>query len=113
MCVTLGHDLELIGKSIDKDKKIAIGGVSHRTLQVERPDEVAALIRKAMEHIEPERLIISNDCGFGREGMSRTHVYFKMLSIARGANIVKKELGLEEAYIPGEDERYALLEAPQ
>ena len=28
-----------------KDKKIVIGVIDHHTLQVERPDEIAALIR--------------------------------------------------------------------
>ena len=32
-----GMDLEYFGKMISKDKKIALGVISHRTLQVERP----------------------------------------------------------------------------
>ena len=50
-----------------KDKKVVIGVIDHHTLQVERPDEIAALIREALKHIPPERLIISSDCGMGRE----------------------------------------------
>ena len=50
-----------------------IGVIDHHTLQIERPDEVAALIREALKHIPPERLIISSDCGMGREGMGRRH----------------------------------------
>ena len=34
-----------------------------------------------------------SDCGFGREGMSRRIAFFKMVSIVRGANIVRRELG--------------------
>ena len=34
---------------ISKDKKIALGVISHRTLQVERPEEVANLIRHALK----------------------------------------------------------------
>src|SRR5262249_59509107 len=59
-----GMDLEHVGKMISKDKKIALGVISHRTLQVERPEEIAALIRKALKYIEPERLILTSDCGF-------------------------------------------------
>jgi len=47
-------------------------------LQVERPDQVAGLIREALHHVAPERLIISSDCGMGREGMSRRHAQYKM-----------------------------------
>ena len=79
------------------DKKIAIGVVDHRNLQVERPEQVADLIRRALKHIPVERLIVSSDCGFGREGMSRRIAFYKMVSIVRGANIVRKELGLPEA----------------
>ena len=30
----------------------------------------------------------------GREGMSRRHAFYKMVSLVQGVNIVKKELGL-------------------
>jgi 5-methyltetrahydropteroyltriglutamate--homocysteine methyltransferase len=102
-----GMDLELIGRHIT-DKKIAIGVVDHRNLQVERPEQVAALIRKALKHIPAERLILSSDCGFGREGMSRRIAFFKMVSIVRGTNIVRKELGLPEAQCLAADPRFAL-----
>ena len=102
-----GMDLELIGRHIT-DKKIAIGVVDHRNLQVERPEQVAALIRRALKYIPAERLILSSDCGFGREGMSRRIAFFKTVSIVRGANIVRKELGLPEARCLAADPRYAL-----
>jgi 5-methyltetrahydropteroyltriglutamate--homocysteine methyltransferase len=100
-------DLPLIGKAIT-DKKIAIGVVDHRNLQVERPEQVAALIRRALEHIPLERLVISSDCGFGREGMSRRIAFFKMVSIVRGTNIVRRELGLPEARCLAAEAEYAL-----
>jgi len=102
-----GMDLELIGRHIT-DKKIAIGVVDHRNLQVERPEQVAALIRKALKYIPAERLILSSDCGFGREGMSRRIAFFKMVSIVRGAKIVRRELGLPEARCLAADPQYAL-----
>jgi methionine synthase II (cobalamin-independent) len=92
-----------------KEKKVALGVISHRTLQVERPEEVAALIRLALEHVEPERLILSSDCGFGRQSMSRMHAYYKMVALVRGANIVRRELGLPEAYVPGADPRLSMV----
>jgi 5-methyltetrahydropteroyltriglutamate--homocysteine methyltransferase len=106
-CTNDGLDLAVIGKEIT-EKKIAIGVVDHRHLQVERPEQVAALIRRALEHIPLERLVISSDCGFGREGMSRRIAFYKMVSIVRGANIVRKELGLPEAACLAADETYAL-----
>jgi 5-methyltetrahydropteroyltriglutamate--homocysteine methyltransferase len=96
-------ELPLYGRHISKDKKIAVGILNHRTLQIERPDEIAELIRLCVKHIEPERLIVTSDCGFGRQGMSRMHALYKMVALVRGANIVRRELGLPEAYIPATD----------
>ena len=104
-----GTDLEHYGKLISKDKKIALGVISHRTLQVERPEGVADLIRRALEHIEPERLILTSDCGFGRGAASRMHAFYKMVSLVRGANIVRKELGLEEVYVPATDPQLSMV----
>jgi 5-methyltetrahydropteroyltriglutamate--homocysteine methyltransferase len=95
-CSAGGMDLEAFGKAIT-DKKIAIGVIDHHSLQVERPDEIAAHIRKALEYIPPERLVISSDCGMGREGMSRRHARYKMISMVLGTNTVRRELGLPEA----------------
>jgi 5-methyltetrahydropteroyltriglutamate--homocysteine methyltransferase len=104
-----GDEIEAFAKGIGKDKKIAIGVISHRTLQVERPEEVAALIRRALAFMPPERLIVSTDCGFGRQGMSRLHAFYKTVSLVRGTNIVRRELGLPEADILAADPNGALI----
>jgi 5-methyltetrahydropteroyltriglutamate--homocysteine methyltransferase len=106
-CSSGPGDLKAIGEII-KDKKIVIGVNDHHTLQVERPDEIADLIRHALKHIPPERLIISSDCGMGREGMGRRHATYKMVSMVLGTNIVRKELGLPEAECLAADSRYSL-----
>lgn len=89
------RELELFGAMKGKlKKKICVGVVSHRTLQVERPEEIANSIRHALKYIAPEQLIISSDCGFGRQGCNREIAFFKTTAIAQGTNIVRKELGL-------------------
>ena len=103
-----GIDLEAIGKTI-RDKKIAIGVIDHHVLQVETPDQVAAQIRAALKHIPPERLVISTDCGMGREGMSRRHAFYKIVSLVLGTNMVRKELGFPQAECLAADERYSLV----
>jgi 5-methyltetrahydropteroyltriglutamate--homocysteine methyltransferase len=108
-CSSAGMDLEAIGKRI-RDKKVAIGVVDHHTLQVETPEQVAGLIRKALQHIPAERLVLASDCGMGREGMSRRHAYYKMVSIVQGTNLVRKELGLPLADCLAADERYSMVE---
>lgn len=77
-------------------KKICVGVVSHRRLQVEGAEEVATSIRNALKHIAPEQLIASSDCGFGRQGCNRDIAFFKTAAIAQGTNIVRRELGLLE-----------------
>ena len=104
-----GMDLEHFGAMISKDKKVALGVISHRTLQIERPEEVADLVRRALEHIEPERLILTSDCGFGRQAMSRMHAFYKMVALVRGANIVRRELGLAEAHVPAMDAQLSMV----
>jgi len=103
-----GAELADIAAAIGKDKKLCIGVLSHRTLQVEMPEDVAQLVRKALKHVPPERLILSSDCGFGRQGMSRTHAFYKMAAMVRGANIVRRELGLPETPVPAAEPRFAL-----
>ena len=103
-----GIDLEAIGKIIT-DKKISIGVIDHHTLQVEQPEQVAAQIRAALKHIPAERLMVSTDCGMGREGMSRRHAFYKAVAIVLGTNIVRKELGVPEAKCLAADERYSLV----
>jgi 5-methyltetrahydropteroyltriglutamate--homocysteine methyltransferase len=102
-----GMDLEAIGQEIT-DMKVTIGVIDHHSLQVERPDAVAEHIRTAMKHIPAERLVISSDCGMGREGMSRRHAFYKMGSLVQGTNIVRKELGVPEAECLLADPRYTL-----
>lgn len=102
-------EFEAIGQAI-QEKKIAIGVVSHRTLQVETPEQVARMVREALKHIPPERLILTSDCGFGREGMSRRHAFYKMAAIVQGANIVRRELGLPAADCLAADPRFCLLD---
>jgi 5-methyltetrahydropteroyltriglutamate--homocysteine methyltransferase len=109
-CSAGGADLEPTGEVISSDKKVAIGVVDHHSLQVERPEQVADTIRSALKHIPAERLVIASDCGMGREGMSRRHAFNKMVSIVRGTNIVRGELGLPLAESLATDDRYSLVE---
>jgi 5-methyltetrahydropteroyltriglutamate--homocysteine methyltransferase len=104
---TGGRDLPLLGK-YRTDKKIAIGVVNHSTAAVEPPEVVAGLIRKALEYVPPERLILSTDCGFGREGLARRIAFYKTVAINLGANIVRRELKLPEVAVPAADPRFTL-----
>jgi 5-methyltetrahydropteroyltriglutamate--homocysteine methyltransferase len=107
-CSAGGMDLEAFGKIIT-DKKIAIGVIDHHSLQVERPEEIADHIRHALKHIPADRLVISSDCGMGREGMSRRHAFYKTVALVQGTNIVRKELGVPVAECLASDPRFSLV----
>jgi len=85
------------------DKKIGIGVVNHCNTVVEPAEHVAALIRKALEYIPKDQLVISTDCGFGREGLSRRIAFYKCVALVEGTNIVRRELGLPEARVRAAD----------
>ena len=99
-----GRDLPLFGK-YKTDKKVGIGVVNHCNTVVEPAEHVAELIRKALQYIPPERLVITTDCGFGREGLSRRIAYYKCVALVEGTNLVRRELGLPEAHIRAADPR--------
>lgn len=85
------------------NKKVALGCISHRALQVETADEVAGDIRNALKYIDAEHLVLSSDCGFGRQGVPRPIAFYKAAALAQGANIVRKELGAKETTVRAAD----------
>ena len=101
-------DLDAVGQVIT-EQKVCIGVIDHHTLQVESPEEVADLIRRSLKVIPVERLVLSSDCGMGREGMSRRHAFYKMVALVQGANIVRKELRLPVIESLGADPKFSLI----
>ena len=61
--------------------------------------QFSPVLLRALEFIPPERLVITTDCGFGREGLSRRIAHYKCVSMVEGTNIVRRELGLPEAHV--------------
>jgi 5-methyltetrahydropteroyltriglutamate--homocysteine methyltransferase len=108
-CSSDGMDLPAIGQEIT-DMKIAIGVIDHHSLQVESPTEVAEHIRLALKYIPLERLVLSSDCGMGREGMARRHALYKMVSLVQGTNIIRKEHGIPVADCIAADPKLTLLD---
>jgi 5-methyltetrahydropteroyltriglutamate--homocysteine methyltransferase len=84
-------------------KKVAVGFISHRQLQVETPEGVAADVRRALEFIDADRLVLSSDCGFGRQGVPRPIAFYKAAALAQGANIVRQELGVGASEVRAAD----------
>ena len=64
------------------------------------PEDVAERGRTALKHIDPYQLILSTDCGFGRQGCNRDIAFFKATAIAQARNILLEELGFEPRGVP-------------
>jgi 5-methyltetrahydropteroyltriglutamate--homocysteine methyltransferase len=76
-------------------KSVILGAVNlDDGAEVESPEEVAAQIRKALEHIAPERLLVSPDCGM--KYLPRDKAFAKLQALVAGTKIVRRELGIED-----------------
>jgi 5-methyltetrahydropteroyltriglutamate--homocysteine methyltransferase len=72
------------------EKTVIFGVISMGDLQAETPETVADRIRRALEHIPPERLIPAPDCGM--KYIPRDIAFAKLKALAEGAAIVRREL---------------------
>jgi 5-methyltetrahydropteroyltriglutamate--homocysteine methyltransferase len=57
------NDLALLEKF--PTKTVIFGSVAIARSRVETPEEIAARLREALEHIDRERLVVAPDCGLG------------------------------------------------
>jgi 5-methyltetrahydropteroyltriglutamate--homocysteine methyltransferase len=71
-------------------KTIMLGVIDLGDRKVETADTVAERIRSALEHVPVERLVAAPDCGM--KYLSREVAYGKLLALAAGAAIVRREL---------------------
>jgi len=71
---------------------ILLGVLDLSSKIAETPEEVAVRIRKALPHIDVERLIIAPDCGL--KYLPRQVAFDKMKAMVDGAAIVRQELRL-------------------
>ncbi len=72
------------------DKTIILGVLDLSTHEVETPETVAARIRKALPHVDVNRVIVAPDCGL--KYLPRDVAFAKMKAMADGARIVREEL---------------------
>jgi 5-methyltetrahydropteroyltriglutamate--homocysteine methyltransferase len=70
--------------------ELAVGLVDVKNTWIEPPELVAERLRQVLEHIEPERVHLTPDCGFSQTArfIART----KLKSLVEGARLVRREL---------------------
>jgi 5-methyltetrahydropteroyltriglutamate--homocysteine methyltransferase len=88
-CANSRVPMALIGLLGDKD--VLVGAVDVATAEVETPAQVAAVIRRAMAHVPPERIYPCTNCGM--VPLSRDVARGKLRALGAGAAIVRAELG--------------------
>ena len=71
-------------------KKIMLGVLNLGTDEIESPETVAERIRRAFDHVAPERIVVAPDCGM--KYMSRQVAFGKLKAMCDGAAIVRSEL---------------------
>jgi 5-methyltetrahydropteroyltriglutamate--homocysteine methyltransferase len=87
-CANSRVPLELL--SLLRGKDVLVGVVDVATDVVETPEQVAAVIRKALPFVRPERLYPCTNCGM--VPLAREVARGKLRALAAGAAIVRREL---------------------
>jgi 5-methyltetrahydropteroyltriglutamate--homocysteine methyltransferase len=72
------------------DKTIVLGVLDLGDEEVETPEVVAARIRRALEAVPPERLVVAPDCGM--KYLPRERAFRKLRALVEGARAVSEEL---------------------
>lgn len=73
-----------------RGKQILLGVIDLSDMKVETAETVARRIRKAIEHVAPEKIVVSTDCGM--KYLPRGVADGKLRSLVAGAAIVRGEL---------------------
>jgi 5-methyltetrahydropteroyltriglutamate--homocysteine methyltransferase len=71
-------------------KRIAVGVLDLNDPDVEPVEVIVGRIRQALEHVDPERLVLAPDCGM--KYLRRETAYGKLGAMAQAAAVVRAEL---------------------
>ena len=72
-------------------KTIVLGVIDLGDMTVEAPQIVAERIRRALEVVPAERIVVAPDCGM--KYLPRAIAFAKMKAMADGAALLRRELG--------------------
>jgi len=74
-----------------KNKKIMVGCIDLSDMKIETPEIVVARLKKALQHIKPEDMIVAPDCGM--KYLPREVAFGKLQAMVEGAKRLRKEYG--------------------
>jgi 5-methyltetrahydropteroyltriglutamate--homocysteine methyltransferase len=72
------------------ERELAAGVIDVKSMYLETPEDVAERIRAVLQHVDPEKLYLTCDCGFSAS--SRGLARAKLNALVAGAKIVRQEL---------------------
>jgi 5-methyltetrahydropteroyltriglutamate--homocysteine methyltransferase len=82
-----GLDCAVLGEL--PGKKILVGVIDLSDMQVETPQQVAARVRRALQHVRPEDVILAPDCGM--KYLPRDVAFAKLCAMVEGARLLRSE----------------------
>jgi 5-methyltetrahydropteroyltriglutamate--homocysteine methyltransferase len=77
-------------KNLPRDKTVQVGVLDIRTNAIEKPEQVAARIKKVIAAVAPEQVTLSTDCGM--KPLARMVAKMKLRALTQGAAMVRTEL---------------------
>ena len=84
-------EIELIG-AVAARKDVAVGIIDVKSYYIETPEDVAARVRRCLEHAPAERLAFAPDCGLSQT--ARWAARTKLRNMVAGVAQVRAELGV-------------------
>jgi 5-methyltetrahydropteroyltriglutamate--homocysteine methyltransferase len=73
------------------DKEILLGAIDVALLAIETPEQVAGVIRQAMDHVDAGRILPCTNCGMAP--LPREVAIGKLRALGAGAALVRRQLG--------------------
>ena len=73
-----------------RGKGVALGVLDLSTPDVESPGTVADRVRRALDHVDVDKLVLSSDCGL--KYLPRASAAGKMRALAEAAAVLRAEL---------------------
>jgi 5-methyltetrahydropteroyltriglutamate--homocysteine methyltransferase len=70
-------------------KKILVGCIDLSDMKIETPEQVTARLKRALQYVKPEDVIVAPDCGM--KYLPREVAFAKMCAMVEGARILRSE----------------------
>jgi len=87
-CANSRVPMSLLG--LLKDKELMVGAIDVASHAVESPEQVAGVIREAMQHVDAERIFPCTNCGMAP--LPRSVAVGKLQALARGAETARQAM---------------------